>query len=248
MKIKTGVFRRPYFPQYRAGILLAGALFLLASCDKIEDPSARLDFTFSMTGHEVAWDAAEKETNTGFSLESGTLVLENIEFDGRREQGATDVYFISDFASPMVISLDQNPGEAVFTFDIPQGVYHMIEITLHIGTQQLPALVMEGSFRRAASGPVPIRYEYAPKDQIRIRANPAKGTKNIVFTRDTDSRASIMIDTESLMQLINYGMVVYAQVSQVEGEDVLLIDTQKNPGIYNSISSRLKTAFILEID
>ncbi len=184
----------------------------------------------------------------GFILEQGQIVVENISFDGRRGEGLNDVFFISDFDQPYHINL---AGEAVLpgiSFDIPQGIYPMIEITLHLGTEQQPAIVMEGLFHRGIAQSIPVRYEYNFTEQVRIRAASGQGAQQLVFSRDESKIASVVLQSESLLRLVNFGMIMQAETVMLNGQEVLLINENTNPSIYNSISARLQQAFTLIIE
>ena len=254
-------------------ILMALALlFAFAGCEKITDPDpdklpAKLKFDFSMTSFELSGDkdlqngqtemvTVQDETaqNPGagrpgrFVLDSGTMVIENIEFEGRRTQGMEHIYFMTDFSSAYEIDLSDPAVQPDISFDIPQGNYYLIEITLHLGTDDLSSLVMQGNYTHPAHGEIPVIYDYSPGEQIRIRAKTRGTVANFALAREEDSQGSFELDTGSLMRLVNYGMIANAMVFDANGDEFLLINENINPGLFNNISARLPHAFTLFIE
>lgn len=244
--------------QKRSLYYLIALSVILVSCEGILDPPedklpAKLDFSFGMNTHVVETDKQDQTAfahnqSQGFSLTQGQIILENISFDGRRGEGRKDVFFTSDFSQPYHIQLGETPHIPGIAFDIPQGVYPMVEVTLHLGNGELPAIVMEGMFQRGVSQPVAVRYEYNHREQVRIRANAGQANQQIVFSKEEPLRATIVLHTESLLRLINLGLIMQAQTVMINGEEVLLINEQTNPSIYNSMSARLQQAFSLDIE
>ncbi len=225
-------------------------LLFIVSCEKIIDTSpkklpAELEFEFSLQEYEHTED---KQGQSKFTIDRGQLVLENIEFDGRQQQVAQNVYFISDFSFPLSIDLTPQGHQPDIRFEIPQGIYDMIEMTFHLGTDQLLSLVMEGHFQLGNQEPVAVLYEYAFREQIRVQAKPSDTQQQIIFTKDEPSTAKVKLNTESLLRLVNFGLLIQAEVIQVDGQDVIFINGNTNTGLYNSISARLKDAFILVIE
>ncbi len=253
-------------------LLTLALLFAFAGCEKITDPDpdklpAKLKFDFSMTGFELSGDkdlqngqteiiTVQDETaqNPGagrpdrFVLDSGTMVIENIEFEGRRTQGQEHIYFMTDFSSAYEIDLADPSLQPNISFDIPQGNYYFIEITLHLGTDDLSSLVMRGSYTHPAHGEIPVIYDYSPGEQVRIRAKTRGNQMNFALATEEDSQGSIELDTGSLMRLVNYGMIVNAMVYDADGDEFLLINENINPGLFNNISARLPHAFTLVIE
>lgn len=239
-------------------ILFAGALLMLiTACEKLMDPSpeklpAKLEFEFAIDEFE----SEETDDNTAsqgsknqskFTIDRGFLAVENIEFDGRRKHGATSVYFISDFPETVKLNLTGELGQTDISFDIPQGQYTMVELTFHLGDDDIPSLVMEGSFQRGNHEPIAVRFEYAYREQIRVKAKNNDGQQEVTFNKNEVSMAEVRIDTHSLVRLVNFGMLMNAEVVIIDGREVLLITENTNPGLYNSISARLNQALRLLI-
>ncbi len=247
-KIKAG------FLTVRAMVVLVLPLILISSCEKILDQPddkkpAELRFEFAMGTHELSDDKFDKANKAvgKFSVESGFISVSNIEFDGRRQEG-DDVYFISDFDEPLLIDLSGEFEDAGISFDIPQGIYTMIEVTLHIGTGEHPALRMQGEYRKNVHQSIPVLFNYGYPEQVRIRAKPGSSASNIVFTKEDSSTARVIVETESLFRLVNYGMIVQAETVEIDGKEMILINENTNTGLFNSISARMNNSFTVVIE
>jgi hypothetical protein len=243
----------------RTNIVLAAGILvmLLSACDKLMDTSpeklpARLEFEFAIDECEII-DTKDIPASGGnnnqskFTIDRGFLSIENIEFDGRRQHGATNVYFFSDFAETVKLHLTGSLSQTEIAFDIPQGVYSMVELTFHLGDEDTPSLVMEGSFQRGNHEPVEVRFEYAYREQVRVKAKKQDGQQEVIFNKDEVSMAEVRVDTQSLVRLINFGMLMDAETVIVDGREILLINEHTNPGLYNNISARLNQALKLFI-
>ncbi len=235
-----------------APLILFSLFITLSACDKLMDTSpeklpTKLKFEFAIDEYDLIED---KDANTSqgthnqsrFNINRGSIAIENIEFDGRRQHGATSVYFISDFPETMLLNLTGSLSQTGISFDIPQGVYSMVELVFHLGDDHHPSLVMEGSFQRGNHEPIEVRFEYTYREQIRVKAKNHGGQEEMVFKKDEVSMAEVYIDTHSLSRLINFGMLKDAEVVIIDGKEVLLINEHSNPGLYNSISARLNHA------
>jgi len=241
-----------------AWIAIVPFFLTIYSCEKLLDTApdklpAELQFEFAIQGYELLDDKSlpgqENQANQGrFSIGEGQLAIENIEFDGRRQHGAQQVYFISNFPTSFIVNLTPQHSTTDISFDIPQGNYNMIEITFHLGDDLLPSLVMEGSFQRGNHEPVPVRFEYNYREQIPVKAKQGGGQPTFVFEKDEVSRAMVQVDTESLLRLVNFGMLIHAEIAYIDGTEVLLINENTNHAIFNSISARLSNALTLVID
>ncbi len=236
----------------KSTLFIVFSLFMaLSACEKLMDTSpeklpAKLTFEFAIDQYELIDDkddnASQGNNQSRFIIDSGFMTIENIEFDGRRQHGATNVYFISDFPETVLLNLTDNLSQTGISFDIPQGVYSMVELTFHLGDDHHPSLVMEGSFQRGNHEPVEVRFEYNYREQIRVKANRHGGQDEMVFNKDEVSMAEVYVDTHSLSRLINFGMLMNAETVIVDGQEILLINEHSNQGLYNSISARLNQA------
>jgi len=171
-----------------------------------------------------------------YKIDKGVLIIEAIEFDGRRTQGE-DIYFMSDLPDKIVSTLDKELTNIGVTFDIPQGEYNRIEVTLHMGVDSSLPFVLEGDFSLNPFTTIPIRFEYAFADRVTIRAKPKTGN-NIILRKDTPTTARVMVDTGFMFRLINPGIIATADLVRVSEEDVVLINSSHNVNIFNQVANR----------
>jgi len=239
-------FRYPY-------LFITAMLLLVTSCSKDElTLPSKVYFHFGMTPHsdiendEVFKNGYESTGQPGpisFSIEEGTLVIAAIEFDGKRVQGQ-DVYFMSDFPAPVVAKLHEEGTQATVDFDIPQGIYKRIDVSLHLGNgQDAIPLVMEGTFNRPGRGPVSIRFEFRFDDIITIRSTGGAANQEITLRKDQPSTAMVQLNTGSLFALINPGVFMNADISVENGQNILRISNNHNRNIFNQIAARMNNAF-----
>ncbi len=231
-------------------MLLSHAI-MLTSCTK--DPltrPAKVHFLFGMTDYALQEDksqSASKDDFRGpFVMNRGTLVISSIEFEGRREQGE-DVFFTSNPGQAIVADLGDETMNTNVHFDIPQGIYHHMEIILHLGTDEHPALVLHGSLQRGPFEDIPVRFEYRFSERIRITGK-GQNQQNVVLREDNPSTARIELDVESVFRLVHMGMIMSASTVQEGGQNIILIDNASNLPIFNMTANRITNAFTMVID
>ncbi len=223
-------------------------LLLLQSCTKDElTLPAPVQFTFEMVPHEEG-NNLKSGPPPGIPpagrirIDKGSLVISSIEFEGRRDEGK-DVFFGTNFPEPVTINLDTGETSHELTFDIPQGVYNRIEIILEIGGDNHTPMALEGKVRKGQSDQTPLRFEYNLRDRIRIRAEPGEQQNRIVLRKDKVTTARIMVDAGEVFQFINLHSLPGGIDSLQLTEGTVLISSQVNTGLFNSMASRLERSF-----
>jgi hypothetical protein len=224
---------------------------LFASCTKDElTLPAKVYFGFGFVFHqeELILDTPDpgglkSKLPPGFhggklEVNSGTLMIRSLEFDGRRDEGR-DVFFVADLREPLVIDLETATGNQELRFDIPQGVYNMIEILLQPGGSTTPPLVLEGTISRGAAHVIPVRFELDIYEKMRIRAEP-HGSDKIVLRRDIPSYAWIVVDAGSMFRFIHPTMFRDAILSDIGGVETLLINSGTNQELFNALATRVE--------
>ncbi len=231
-------------------VVIFTGLFVSCSKDELTLPS-KVFFHFGMTPHsdtendnlKAGYSSAGQPGPISFTIDKGTLVISAIEFDGKREQGQ-DVYFVSDFPAPVVARLHEEGTQAAVNFDIPQGIYKRIDISLHLGNgpDELP-LKLEGIFNRPGMGSVTIHFEFSFDDIITIRSTGSGANQEITLRKDHPSTASVKLDAGSLFRLVNPAVFMNADITVENGQNILLISNNHNRNIFNQIAARMNNAF-----
>jgi len=216
-----------------------------SSCEK-EDFTlpTQVNFEFTM---ESFYSEGGLKAGPSFDIDEGTLVVKAIEFDGRRDQGG-DYYFTSEFSTPVKAEMHNGNMNQIVSYNIPQGVYNRIELNLSIGDGNEDALCLNGRFQVGPFVEIPVRIEYAFQEQIRIRATNKDGNEQIVLKKDIPSTATVIFNVPFLFQLVNIGMILDAERVQLEGEEVILINNEKNTDIFNLLATRLDNSMRVIFD
>lgn len=208
---------------------------LFSSCEK-DEYTKPIEVSFGFTMDSLQLDESTKSSS--FTIDKGNLVVETLEFDGRREQG-DDYFFTSEFSTPLQAGLHNQIMNQNVSYDIPQGIYNRIELTLSIGDGNENALCLEGNFNRGPFDEVPVLFEYAFQEQIRINARNKEGGEQIVLSKDNPVKATVRINVPNLFQFVNMNMIKNAETVQINGQEVIRINKETNNTIFNLIATKL---------
>jgi hypothetical protein len=148
---------------------------------------------------------------------------------------------MSNFSEKIVSQLDTQSANIKVEFDIPQGEYNRVDITLHLGEGNNTPLRLEGQFTYGQSNTIPIHFEYAYTDKITIRAKPKNGT-NIILSKDNVSNAKVIVDAEFLFRFLNPGVIANATRVNQGGQETILINHLNNVEIFNQVANRFNNA------
>jgi hypothetical protein len=224
-------------------------LLFLSSCakDELTLPSDVL-FKFGITPYEASESNEPKgifsiSSGNSFVLNKGIMLISAIEFEGKRDEGQ-DVYFMSNFSRTVIANLESESTNFDVKFDIPQGVYNRVDVTIHLDNSNNTPLVIEGVMHKNASSSVPLKFEYAFPDQVRIRAHH-RSNQNIVLRKDQRSVAKVILDASYLFRFVNPNLLASADVLYENGEPFILINSNNNKPIFNQVASRLGNSFIV---
>ncbi|MBS4012697.1 MAG: hypothetical protein KGZ97_02895 [Bacteroidetes bacterium] len=227
--------------------IIVFSFVVLASCQKDElTLPAKVIFEFGM--YSAYHDSETKnyqynpnESSPYFLIESGVLIVDAIEFDGRREEGQ-DFYFISVFPEPVVAILSDLTTNFDVEFDIPQGVYKKIDIVFHLSNIDRIPLILEGVFK-AGNIEKKIRFEHNYSEKITIKAsNKQQGQNNIILRKDKLSSALTIVDADLIFRFISVGQIMNAETTYINEIPNIIINNQHNTDIYNSIAPRIQNS------
>jgi hypothetical protein len=229
-------------------LLVLPAVFILNSCIKNElTLPSKVEFNFGLEPL-VSEDGLKgnsfelKSVLNQVTLDKGSLVLDAIEFDGKREEGK-DVFFISNFKESLVADLSSQTTNFKVDFDIPQGVYNRIDINLYLSDLQETSFIIEGVIKIGVIQEIPVRFEYDFPDKINVRASANQPGQNIVLRKDKSSLATVLIDIGFLFRFINPGVIANADIVEIEGIDVILINKEYNIELFNQIATQISNSF-----
>lgn len=209
------------------------------SCEKDElTLPAKVDFEFSMDAYQT--DESVKSMY-GFNIDRGTIVVNSIEFDGRRSAG-DDYYFTSEFTTPLTAEMHNGNSSQKVSYDIPQGIYEKIDMVFSLGSEYDNSLVLTGSFNQGPLIQIPIRFEYGFQEQIRVKAKNLNGSDEIVLMKDKPAKAKIIFNTPSFFQFVNYNLFQNAVTIEIDGEETILVNAETNRNIFNLLAARINNS------
>jgi hypothetical protein len=238
----------------KKGIFLLAIIFLLLqpACKKDElTRPARVFFEYELISHDE-----DNNLKSGppfpvpfnrLTIDNGSLTVSSLEFEGRRDEGK-DVFFISSMRQPLVVDLETGKGNQLLIFDIPQGVYNFIEINLNLGGNDGIPLILEGKINSGTPNEIHLRFEHDIFEKIRIRAESVLASTKIVLRKDTPSKAKIVLDSRYVFQFVNVMALRDADISIIDGKEVILINSLNNINIFNRMAERLEKSFSVIFD
>ncbi|MCF8222604.1 MAG: hypothetical protein K9J25_05610 [Bacteroidales bacterium] len=219
-------------------LFLVSFIFVLifSSCEEKElKLPASVTLQFDMEDFSVEDNS---KAGQGFFIDRAYFVMNTLELDGIREQG-DDYFFSRAFNTPVQAEMHTGNASEEITFDIPQGVYKKIELNLSLGDNEHPSIWLEGTFERGPFDNIPVLFQYTLKEEISVRAENRNGERQIILKKDTPASATIKLNVPFMFQLLNAGQIRNAESYPVEGEDILIINKDKNTEIFNLLATRL---------
>lgn len=210
---------------------------LLSSCEKDElTLPAEVNLAFSMEPYHTETGL---KAGGDFEVSQGTIIIQSLEFDGRRDQGE-DYFFTKHFDNALQAELHNGNVNQQVSFDIPQGVYNRIEMMFSLGQEGENAICLQGLFQQGSLDEVPIVFEYPFTENVRIKAKNKSGNEQIVLKKNNPSTATVLVDIPFMFQLVNPGMIQLAETTIVNGEEIILINPETNTDIFNLLATRLE--------
>jgi hypothetical protein len=220
-------------------------IFLVLSCEKDDlTLPVQVDFEFTMDSFH---SEGAKKANAFFEIDKGIINIQQIDFDGRRDQGE-DYYFTSGFDSLVQVQLHNKIMSQNISYDIPQGVYNRINLNLFIGDGNEDALCLEGRFQRKSMQEIQIVFKYSFQEQIEIKAKNSIGNDQIVLLQDSQIKANLVLNVPYLFQLVNMNMIQNAEITIKEEKEVIEINKEKNIDIFNLLATRLDNSMRVVFD
>lgn len=243
-------------------LIYAGILGLMGSCTKDEStlPAAvNLQLELSSDHVEVgARNSTDGDARTGaktgakntIRIESAQYRIAEMSFEGYRESGQ-DYFFNREFEDGLAVAVKAGGSAGILSFDMPQGVYERIGISLHLSRSsngsvqpynKEAAIVMHGYYLNNKEEEVPLIFVYDYDETLVQTARHAGGSKSIAVSQGQLNEAGFAIDLSYWLQLINGSMLQGAKLTAVDGLPTVIISEDHNEHIFNLLSSRIKNA------
>jgi hypothetical protein len=184
----------------------------------------------------------EQPAGKFLEFQAGTMQVKEIGFEGYRESGE-DVFFTSDFENLIMADLATGATSDLIKFDIPQGIYDHINLSIEINeNNEDPSLTLNGTYNSANSGYVPVKFKFAIHEILNLNPKPGQGKNKIVLNKDIPSTAEVLINTGFMFQVVNSRMLESAEITQQDGESVIVISKDLNQHIFNAVVNRLENS------
>ena len=185
-------------------------------------------------------------------FEAGELLLTSIEFDGER-QNNDNHYFSRDFSNVLVANLEEESLNQPVSFDIPQGSYKHIRLTLHTGvSDSIPGLRFRGKWEFEEDDdfpgndppfegelPVELRF-FEQAETIPLILKTQNGQQQIVFNRDNWDTLEINVNLSYLFRYFTPGKLRQAEVHGAGNNKKIIISSRHNQELYYNLVERVE--------
>jgi len=221
--------------RYPLYVILLAPLLILSSCikDDLTKP-AEVTFQFKLDNEQL--------DEKFLDFQAGTMHVKEIGFEGYRESGE-DVFFTSDFENVVVADLATGSTTELIKFDIPQGIYDHINLSIEIDkNNQETSLTLNGTYNSANRGNIPVRFEFEINEILNLNPKPGQGKNKIVLNKEIPSTAEVLISTGFMFQVVNSRMLESAEITQHQGEATIVISKDLNQHIFNAVVNRLENS------
>ena len=242
------------------GILIYSCLlFPFTSCTKDElTKPAPVSLQMEMAQEKVTFQEQEKKTY--IRIEKATYHFSGLAFEGYRQVG-NDYFFSREFEDALLVNVEEGKDAELLEFDMPQGEYDQVKISLHIqrisangpanekgknkeegSLNKEGAIVMEGFYTNTHQQEVPLLFVYDFDETFEYTAGQGRGGNPISVDKTHQNKAIIRFDAVYWMQLINGRMLQSAKLTKVEGTPTIIISADRNEHIFNLLTSRIQNA------
>lgn len=251
------IFMSTTMRRYLLLVLTLPLLLGLSSCmeDEFFEP-ATLQLAINMENSEIFADDngnGKPPFEDELEFEAGELLLTSIEFDGERENNDNH-YFSRDFSNILVANLEEGELNQQVTFDIPQGSYNHIRLTLHTGhSDSLSGLRFRGMWKFEGGGdlpgkdpppaegelPVEIRF-FEQTESIPLNLKTRGGNQQIVFNQDNWETLEISLNLTHLFRYFTPGKMRQAAVQGSGNNKKIIISSRHNQELYYNLAERVE--------
>lgn len=188
-------------------------------------------------------------------VQGGLLRIGSLNFEGYRESGE-DYFFTRDYADTLAVSFSKTAAGEIMSFEMPQGVYKRIQISLEVPaladrnnsnatpdrSQLRGGVEIWGNYINAHGEEIPFVFLYTAVDNFDFTASSVSGSPEVVISNDGKRLGRLRFNPLLWMQLINPRMLQSAKLTEVDGVPTIIIAETSNDHIYNLLASRIKTS------
>ena len=240
-------------------IVLSAALLLTAfSCSKDElTKPAAVNLQMAMGNNQAKLRVQSKNL---VIIEKTRYRLSAMEFEGYRQNG-NNYFFTKEFPDGQDVWAAENQPGHVVNFDMPQGVYEQVKISLKVkksegkgskggreksasanAYNENAAILMFGYYTNTHEEQIPLVFVYDFDEAFEYTAGQTPGNSGIAVEKSQNNQATIVFNASYWMQLINGRMLQSAKLTELEGVPSIIISENQNEHIFNLLTSRIKGA------
>lgn len=235
------------------GVVLISSVLL--SCEKEEEFKIPVEVAFHVDIHRTT-DAASR-----LQVTEGHMVLSSFEFEGFREQ-ADGVRFEKEYDKGLLIPFSADQPVDKLRFQIPQGVYNRINVTVETTDgedndkddekdeddeeDETAGIVIRGHYRSEGGVQYPFVFEFESSEKFSIRARSRTDGDLVILKKEAPAAAHIKLNPEYWFQAVPLSLLENADKVTVGGVRTILINEEVNEKIYDILEERVgKSAGVL---
>jgi hypothetical protein len=229
-------------------VLIVGSMLIQCSCTKDE-------FTRPVRLSMSVQISEKYKSNDNLSFESGEIVMQEVQFEGKRETGE-DYSFNTESGKkfgPQDFYADSLHLDKITYFDLPQGIYTLMrwKFELSDGLERLvtdddetdnetPGLILYGNYLNHNKERLLVRIEIDPFESFECQSITVTGDKNINILSGKIYNAVLYFDPYFAFRAISAASLEDADYPDDEISSVLLISSNSNKDLYEIILYRLQ--------
>lgn len=190
------------------------------------------------------------------------LLIKTFGFEGYREHGE-NYFFTREFKDSLKVNFSTKAAGHITSFEMPQGVYTKIGISLTVpaGKDAQSASEIQhrssftggveiwGTYQNTHDKEIPFLFVYTALDEFKFTAQSSiTGTQEVVVKDKANYQARLQFDPQQWMSLINARMLQSAKISQLDGVPTIIISRSQNEHIYNLLVNRIEKSTSLNIE
>lgn len=232
-------------------IICTGLMVLAGACAKDDSTMpAPVNLQMELSSENVDIGARTTAKNT-IRIERAQYRIAGMAFEGYRESGK-DYFFNRMFEEASIVAVKAGGASSIVSFDMPQGVYDRIGISLQLKRSdgksndmvynEEAAIIMDGFYLNTRGEEIPLIFVYDFDETLSQTAKNAGGSDDIAVSQRQNNIASIAFDLSYWLQLINGRMLQGAKLTEVAGQPTIIISENENEHIFNLLTTRLENA------
>ncbi len=205
------------------------------ACNKVNQWKQPLELCFAI---ELEPSTAGTTNSFFIEIESVQLALQSFNFDANRAEGA-DVYFTKQYAANASVLFDAT-CQTNLQFEIPQGTYSNIGLSLSSKQDQGPGIIVSAKFNNNNQS-IPVLLELSKLDDIQLFGVDQQGNQTDLNLDNLERvEATIQIAVSEWFDGVTISMLEEAVQLDVNAQPSIYISSVSQEDIYNQILENLQ--------